>query len=67
MWRWCSPVVWPVGGVACRNFLLVQKRLLILTDRPRLLYFETARWTLRGEIPWSTERRPVVQVGFACR
>jgi len=47
-----SGLVWKRKGRS------VKKRLLMLTNKPRIIYIDTKKMVRKGEIPWSTNLRP---------
>eukprot|EP01137_Pigoraptor_chileana_P029787 Opistho-2@15451 len=46
------------GIVNKRKGLFSKRRQLILTDLPRLLYIDTEKMIVKGEIPWSASLQP---------
>ncbi|KAI9222391.1 kinase-like domain-containing protein [Blastocladiella britannica] len=46
------------GFVLKRKGLFSKKRFLILTDTPRLIYIDSDKGEVKGEIPWSTRTIP---------
>ena len=46
------------GLVDKRRGLFAKRRMLLLTDKPRLVYIDAETMTVKGEIPWSSELHP---------
>jgi 3-phosphoinositide dependent protein kinase-1 len=51
-------VILESGLVWKRKGRSVKKRQLILTNTPRIIYIDTKKMVLKGEIPWSSLLRP---------
>ena len=49
------------GLVEKRVGLFARKRQLLLTTKPRLIYFDPAKFVLKGEIPWGPTLRVQVK------
>ena len=51
------------GLVYKRRRLVKQKRMLLLTNSPRLLYIDAETDTLKGTVPWGDEIEVLVVYG----
>lgn len=58
-------VILESGLVWKRKGRSVKKRQLILTNKPRILYIDTKKMQLKGEVPWGPHLRPEAKNNIA--